>query len=650
MKKKQFIPVCPVRLQQAYRIIVVIVLFICKVHVVTAQQAPSPLRTIDEKRVQEIEKMLPDKPLGLGDPGSNRTVWNRLSSSGKYGRFLRGMRTYNFPAFSKDAYFSLSNGSASSSAEGLTMMRKRAEGLSKATWAECLENKGNYTQMVEDGLRDIINQKSWVSPRSDYDFKNFNGVAYSVELTSSLYAHTIAQTLYLMGNKLNPKLRQQAIDALYVRIFNPILDKLKTQNTERENNFLIETNNWNHVCLAGLVGAALTVIENKHERAIFAYIGEYYSKNGIAGFGDDGYCGEGMTYYNYGFGHYVLLRESLWQATGGKLDLFADPKVQKIARYAPNLEIINGVYPAISDSNEGSKPDDNLMIYLNGNMGLGLSRYDTITNKTTTSDIRRGIMMAFPNSSSKPKADKIDRKSGSDIRSFFDQTGVLACRPIPGSNSNIGVSFKGGNNAESHNHNDIGSFTIVQGNQIMAGDPGKIPYTADIFNAESRYKYKTVGSFGHPVPLVAGTPQQAGVKARSRTVRTDFTREKDNITLDIASAYDVPGLKKLERTLDYDRAGAGSVAFTDEFEYAQPESFETAISTRSEWKQTSDSTLMLTRGNEKMQVTFFSPGNKLLLKSEEISEGGTPYTRICISIAKPVTKGQIIITYKPVVN
>jgi hypothetical protein len=209
------------------------------------------------------------------------------------------------------------------------------------------------------------------------------------------------------------------------------------------------------------------------------------------------------------------------------------------------------------------------------------------------------------------------------------------------------VALKGGNNDESHNHNDIGSYTIVQGKQIMAGDPGVIPYASNIFDPKYRYTYKTVGSYGHPVPLVADKPQRPGKEAVAKTVRTDFNRQKDKITLDIASAYDVPELKKLERTMDYDRSDAGSVTFTDSFVYANPQGFETAISTRSEWKQISDNTLLLTRGNEKMLVTFSSPGNKLLLRSEEISEGGPPYTRIGIAVSKPVTAGKIIITYKP---
>ena len=647
MKKAHFKSAYYTHLLLTAKIIVITGLLTFKISVSIAQTAPFPLRPIDEKRVQEIEKMLLDKPSGFGEPYNKRKVWNSLLKSGNYDQFLQAMKNYSFPSFSKDDYFSLSNGSASSSNAGLTMMRKRAEGLAKVTWAECLQNEGKYTRMVEEGLRDIINQKSWVSPRVDYDFKNYNGVEYSVDLTSSLYAHTIAQTLYMMGNKISPKLRKEAMDALYTRIFNPIHRKISTQNDNKENHFLIADNNWNHVCLAGLVGAALTVIEDKHERAVFTYIGEYYSRNGLAGFNDDGYCGEGVTYYNYGFGHYILLRESIWQATGGKIDLFDDPKVQKIARYAPNIEIINGVYPAISDCREGAKPDEAMMIYLNRSLGLGITQYDTLTNQSGTSDNRKNVMMAFPNSTFSLQPKKNIEKDESNIRSFFEQTGVLVCRPVPGSSANIGVALKGGNNGESHNHNDIGSYTIVQGNQIMAGDPGVIPYASNIFDPKYRYTYKTVGSYGHPVPLVAGKPQRPGTQAKAKTVRTDFNLQKDNITLDIASAYEVPGLKKLERTMDYDRSDAGRITFTDSFEYAKPEGFETAISTRSEWKQTSDNTLLLTRESEKMLVTFSSPGNKLLLKSEKISDGGTPYTRIGISVSKPVTAGQIIITYKP---
>lgn len=630
------------------RIAFIVVLLSCQLSILRAQDTPFPIKQIDERRVKKIELLLPDKPAGFGDPCSERDVWDQLLKSGKYNQFLKEMETFSFPAFSKEDYFSLSDGSASSSGRGLSMMRNRAKGLSQVTWAECLENKGRFTKMVEVGLRDIINQQSWVSPRIDYGFRNYNGIEYSVELTSSLYAHTISQTLYLMGDKLNPELRKDAIAALYKRVFNPLLDKIKTQNQERENSFLTMTNNWNHVCLAGVVGAALAVIDDKRERAVFTHIGEYYSQNGLVGFGDDGYCTEGVGYYNYGFGHYILLRENIWQATGGKLDLFANQKVQKIAGYASNLEIINGIYPSISDSHQGSKPDASIMAYLSRNLGLGLKEYDELTFEGKTEDNRNNVMMVFPNSASIAKPRSVKIAEDQLIRSLFDQTGVLIVRPIPGSTCRLGVVFKGGNNAESHNHNDVGSFTIVLGDEIMAGDPGAIPYTANIFSEKYRYTYKTISSFGHPVPMVAGTEQKPGAEARAKTISTNFMREKDEMVLDIVSAYNVPELKKMERSMSYLRTEKGSVTVSDDFVFSKPEAFETAITTRAKWEKTSGNSLLLSKGKEKLKVTFSSPGNNLFVRSEEITEGGKPYSRIGIYIEEPVVAGQIIITYTPV--
>ena len=43
--------------------------------------------------------------------------------------------------------------------------------------------------------------------------------------------------------------------------------------------------------------------------------------NFLKGFTPDGYCGEGTGYWNYGFGHYVLLSEEIRLATGGQIDL-----------------------------------------------------------------------------------------------------------------------------------------------------------------------------------------------------------------------------------------------------------------------------------------------------------------------------------------
>ena len=113
--------------------------------------------------------------------------------------------------------------------------------------------------------------------------------------------------------------------------------------------------NWNSVCLAGVTGAALTSIESPQRRAFFAASAEKYIEYFLEGFTPDGYCSEGVGYWNYGFGHFVMLAETIKQATGGKVDLLAAERIRPIALFARRMEILPGVYPAFADSHVGVK-------------------------------------------------------------------------------------------------------------------------------------------------------------------------------------------------------------------------------------------------------------------------------------------------------
>ena len=81
------------------------------------------------------------------------------------------------------------------------------------------------------------------------------------------------------------------------------------------------THNWNSVCHAGVVGAALALLSDPNERALFIYGAEKYSPFYLSGFGDDGYCSEGLSYWNYGFGNYLQLAMAVEHATKGNIDL-----------------------------------------------------------------------------------------------------------------------------------------------------------------------------------------------------------------------------------------------------------------------------------------------------------------------------------------
>ena len=156
------------------------------------------------------------------------------------------------------------------------------------------------------------------------------------------------------------------------------------------------------------------------------------------------------------------------------------------------------------------------------------------------------------------------------LRDWFDRAGILVARPAPGTPCRLGVALKGGNNAENHNHDDIGSYVVVVGDRPMLLDPGAETYTARTFSSH-RYDSKLLNSWGHAVPFVAGKLQREGADAHGQVLRTEFLPTRDTLEMDIASAYAVPTLKSLRRTFVYSRSGAGSLSISDRAQFSSPQ-------------------------------------------------------------------------------
>tara|TARA_R110002124_G_scaffold124635_12_gene283717 strand:+ start:1231 stop:3147 length:1917 start_codon:yes stop_codon:yes gene_type:complete len=600
-----------------------------------------PIRKLDMHRVEQIAKLLNDKPAGFGNPSSDRATWESLKASGKYQKVIKeasSMLIKEFPEFDMEAYMGMFTKGDSQS--GKDILTSRLRWMVILCWAECLENNGKYIPKLELVIEELIKQKTWVNPRN-YTEETFGGL---VELSTASYMHNMAQVLYLLGDKLSPTTRKNIKAALHTRAFNPILATIA--GNDRNHNWLTSTNNWNAVCLSGITGAALTTLTDKKERAKFVAIAERYVQNFIAGFHNDGYCTEGIGYYNYGFGRFITLRENIFQSTNGKIDLFDDPKINKIAGFLPNMQIVNGTYPAIADCRIDTKPGSNIMYYTSRNLGMGLSEYNTISLLGSTSDLVADVMYAFPNTASKAAPAKAGNLNYAGIRSYFNEAGILTVRPMTGIKGNFGAVLKGGKNDEHHNHNDLGSYTIAIGDEVLMGDPGLIPYTAKTFGPQ-RYDYKTLASYGHPVPLVAGQQQRTGNEAEAKIVRAEFTDKQDLFDMDITSAYNVASLKSLIRKFDYQRVNNISLKVSDVFQFSEAQIFETAIITRSSWQHDADGQIVLQGKRGKLIANLQVPEGGYSLHSEQImEENGIPYTRLGIRLKQPHTAGAVTITYQ----
>jgi len=132
---------------------------------------------------------------------------------------------------------------------------------------------------------------------------------------------------------------------------------------------------------------------------------------------------------------------------------------------------------------------------------------------------------------------------------WLASTEVGLLRETAGSPTGLTVALKGGHNAESHNHNDVGSVVVAVDGVPVVVDPGRPTYTAQTFGPD-RYDIWAMQSSWHSVPEVRGTPQRDGAAYRAEHARADDGR----LQLDLTAAYPTDELTRWTRTVSLDRA------------------------------------------------------------------------------------------------
>lgn len=610
-----------------------------------AQDITKPTVNISQSRVEEIAAMLPDKPQGISISYKDRSFWDKMRENDEAKKLLSeeapALLKKGMPLFVDSLYLHLNKTNVR--LPGEKMINARYHYLFRLTLAECLENKRRYIPAIEKALIDLCQQKPWSIPAHDRNLQNYNGTDYYVDLVVATAGNSIAQCVTMLDDCLSPEVKARVLCAFREKVFRPVYRCL--EETKPFWWFTV-TNNWNSVCLAGVTGAALALLPDKRERAYFVAAAEKYNVYGMKGYADDGYCSEGVGYYNYGFRAYILLREEVCRATQGKIDFFRNPKFFRIARYGKKIQMVNGLCPAYSDCRIGLSPDWFITNYCD--RALGTISQNEKYNLPAVNNLSLYLIELFPNQAWKvDMTDEIHQalKEESDpLHAYYEKAGILIARPAEKGSCRMAVSAKGGNNAENHNHNDIGSYVVVLGQETMAGDQGgPFSYPGDYFNADAPEKYKSKGSFGHPVPVVDGKAQCVGVNAQGIVVNKELTEGKVTFGIDYTSAYSTPNLEKLIRTFVYDRKGEGGFTVCDEFTAKVPIRFETAITTRANWKILDDTHLLLTFGAEQMIVTIEASG-KVTLSSETIEVNAPVYTRIGIALKDQQKGGYVRLT------
>lgn len=608
--------------------------------VADAQGGDNPL---DEARVEAIAAMLPPQPEGLGPPIDDREAWGDLGAHPTYQDLVRRAEALledPLPEQPDDLYLDFSRTGNRTRWQRVSGQRRGR--VTTLVLAECVENEGRFLPAVEELVEALCAEPTWVMPAHDRSLANFRREVVEIDLASAALGWQFATALHLLGDRLSAETQALIRENLQERILDAFMGMVTGER--RRIWWLTTTNNWNAVCLAGVVGTALAQVEDAVERARFVAAGEHYSRYFLRGFTPDGYCSEGLGYWNYGFGHYVLLAETIRMATGEGLDLLARPEAAMPSVFPVRNHIQGGVYPAFADCGIRARPDASTMHILNQRFNLGLAEYADFDPRRPVSSLFQAMLFAFRDEG--PALDIPTRPSPRDPRAWFDDAGILISRPQPDTDCRMAVALKGGHNAEHHNHNDVGSYVVVVGERPLLLDPGAETYTARTFSAQ-RYESKLLNSYGHPVPVVAGKLQRTGRDARGEVLRAEFTDETDTFELDLTSAYEVPELKRLVRTFVYSREGAGALTISDRVEYETPQSFGSALLTLGDWRETGAGALMIYDVEEAVQVEIECAEADFELSAEEIDEDGARPTRIGINLTAPVTEATLTVRVTP---
>ncbi len=440
--------------------------------------------------------------------------------------------------------------------------------------AESVEGKGRFTDKIVDGVWSISEESFWGISAHVGAQKAGAGLPDVqdpiVDLFDAETSAVMAWTDYFVGpqlDKVSKLVRPRIKYEIERRTLNPMLTA--KYGWMGGGNAEAKLNNWAPWIASNYLVANLLIEKDEAKRAEAVHIAVKILDQYIDGLGADGGCEEGPSYWTAAGGCVYDALNILYDATGGKLNIYKNPFIQKMGSYIYKTHIAGEYFINVADAHPTLKPDG-LMIYRFGkDMGdqpmtnFGSWAYHTFANEDVGYEQfhrTRGLynLTAIKTCAAYPgKEDDVRDMWYSDVQ-------LMASR----SNNGLFVSAHGGNNGESHNHNDVGDFTVYADGYPVIIDVGSGTYTAKTFGKD-RYKIWFNTSPYHNLPTINGKEQGATAKFEATDVKYAQNGNTSSLVMDIGKAYPAEaGIKSWQRSVKMDKAKG--VEVDDAFEGASP--------------------------------------------------------------------------------
>lgn len=454
---------------------------------------------------------------------------------------------------------------------------ERYSTLADLMFGELVEGKGRFLDQIADGVWSLCEQSTWVATAHIY--WQLSGTAVpdidrrTIDLSGGMTANTLAWAYYFFKEdlgKLSPTIPQRLRAELNRHTLDVYLN--------RDDMFWLgfregaQVNNWNPWCNFNVLTTALLVEENPERRAAIVKKTMRSVDQFINFFKPDGGCEEGPSYWTHAAGMMNNYLEVLKDYSQGKIDLFGEQRVKNIGLYIANAHIDSLYFVNFADAEAKASPGASTVFRYGRNIGDStMMRFGSYLGTLTgfvenplsgTMDQRLKTAFIYKDMCAARPVAPLYRSV------WMDGIEVAVARTEGGSAEGLTLAAKGGYNAESHNHNDVGSFILYVDGQPVMVDAGVGTYTAATFD-HRRYTIWMMQSEFHNLPVINGFGQKDGGRYRSRNVKHTDNGRVMNFSLDMAGAYPAEAAcRSWVRDYRFDRR-RNTVTLTDTYDLSE---------------------------------------------------------------------------------
>lgn len=454
---------------------------------------------------------------------------------------------------------------------------ERREALIQLVLGECAEAEGRFLDDIVNGVWALCEESFWGVSAHSYSRRFERGLPDTefpvVDLFAAETGSLLAWTHYLLRPALSDEL-PVVLDRIEREVHSRILEPYRAVDdwmwlgfTQRADGR--PPNNWNPWIHSNVLAADLLLEPDAEIRAATVDRTLTGIDAFLAGYHSDGGCDEGISYWGRAGGSLFDCLDLLARASDDQLNAFDIPLVQEIGRYAYRAHIGGAWYVNFADGAAKTTPEPGVVYHYGKRIGdpklMAQAAEAERTRKglpETKLSIGRVLASTFD-----PIADEVASQPPPLVReSWMDGIQVLTARERDGSTDGLFLAAKGGHNAESHNHNDVGHFIVGLDGAPVLIDVGVETYTRKTFSAE-RYEIWTMQSAYHNLPTIDGHQQVAGPEFQARDVEAKVSADAAELSLDIAAAYPgEAGIRSWRRSARLDRGTEPEITLRDEWE------------------------------------------------------------------------------------